>query len=48
MFLGAPLLSLLTNTTLVSYLSTILPVEKYPDGIFDKSFKDYYDYIVGK
>ncbi|VDI33911.1 Hypothetical predicted protein [Mytilus galloprovincialis] len=46
MFLGTSLAAFFANTTLLNFLSTQLPAEKDPDGIFDQPFKKYYDYIV--
>ncbi|VDI51751.1 Hypothetical predicted protein, partial [Mytilus galloprovincialis] len=46
MFLGTSLAAFFVNTTLLNFLSTQLPAEKDPDGIFDQPFKKYYDYIV--
>ncbi|XP_071131539.1 glucose dehydrogenase [FAD, quinone]-like [Mytilus edulis] len=46
MFLGASLVALCANASLLNFLSTQLPDEKDPDGIFDQPFKKYYDYIV--
>ncbi|XP_052065949.1 glucose dehydrogenase [FAD, quinone]-like [Mytilus californianus] len=46
MFLGSSMVAVFANATLLNYLSTQLPVQKDPDGIFDQPFKKYYNYIV--
>ncbi|CAG2187254.1 unnamed protein product [Mytilus edulis] len=46
MFLGSSLVALCANASLLNFLSTQLPDEKDPEGIFDQPFKKYYDYIV--
>ncbi|CAC5383013.1 unnamed protein product [Mytilus coruscus] len=46
MFLGPSMVALFANTTLLNFLSTQLPAQKDPDGIFDQPFSKYYNYIV--
>ena len=48
MFLGSSLVALVANASLVNFLSKQLPDQKDSDGIFDKPFSEYYDFIVGK